>query len=394
MPETSRLVAQMGFLDEADALKEVIRSNVIQSGVRRENTAEHSWHVALYALIHGPFFAPNCDIDRVIAMLLMHDIVEIDAGDHPVHLASDPTAVAKAEAACASRLFGALPDDQAENLHALRDEFEACKTPEAQVARLCDIAQPVMQEAFAEQHGLSDLGIVRSVLETGRASILRASWPDAYGHALSALNETLSPAMPDFQARQSFLNEACALKGVNRATYLHSGARQENSGEHSWHIALYAFILSEHAHKPVNAARVVRMLLLHDLVEIDAGDAPIHGDHDPAAQEALEQAAADRLFGLLPQDQSRDLRALWEEFEAAQSDDAQFAKSIDRVQPLAANMANGGGSWVEYDVTYEQLVARVGAKIERGAPEVWRHVNDRIQAFDWFAAQLAKTEAR
>jgi len=184
-------------------------------------------------------------------------------------------------------------------------------------------------------------------------------------------------------AQFAFLNEADKLKSVLRGTTLNDGSRHENSGEHSWHIALYALVMAEHAARPVNIDRVIRMLLIHDLVEIDAGDAPIHGDHDPAEQAAKEQAAADRLFGLLPPDQGCGLRALWEEFEAAETDDAVFAKSIDRVQPVLSNLCSGGRSWRAYDVTLEQIDTRVGAKVRRGAPAIWAHLKTRIDA--WFA---------
>ncbi len=180
-----------------------------------------------------------------------------------------------------------------------------------------------------------------------------------------------------------FLNEADRLKSVLRATTLNDGARPENSAEHSWHIALYALVMAEHANRPVNIDRVIRMLLIHDLVEIDAGDAPIHGDHDPQEQAAREKAAADRLFGLLPPDQGGRLRALWEEFEAAETDDAIFAKSIDRAQPVMSNLCSGGRSWIDYDVTAAQIETRVGVKISRGAPAVWAHLRDRVAA--WFA---------
>ena len=182
----------------------------------------------------------------------------------------------------------------------------------------------------------------------------------------------------------AFLNEADRLKSVLRGTTLCDGSRRENSAEHSWHIMLYALTLAEHAEHPVNIDRVLKMLLLHDLVEIDAGDAPIHGTHDPTEQAAKEQAASDRLFGLLPSDQAREYRALWEEFEAAESDDAIFAKSVDRVQPVMANLESGGGSWTEYGVTLEQLETRVGTKVRRGAPALWAALKARING--WFAA--------
>lgn len=183
------------------------------------------------------------------------------------------------------------------------------------------------------------------------------------------------------EAQFAFLMEADRLKQVLRATTLADGSRRENSGEHSWHLTLYALVLADHAAPGVDINRVIRMLILHDLVEIDAGDAPIHGHHDPAAMAALEAAAADRIFGLLPGDLSRDLRALWEEFEAAATADAVFAKSLDRVQPVMHNLASGGGSWIEYNVTSEQIAARVGAKVSRGAPALWDWVSARIAPY-------------
>jgi putative hydrolase of HD superfamily len=184
-------------------------------------------------------------------------------------------------------------------------------------------------------------------------------------------------------AQLAFLNEADRLKDQLRATPILSNTRPENSAEHSWHIMLYALTLAEHANRPIRIERVLKMLLLHDIVEIDAGDAPIHGDHDPAEQEAKEIAAAERIFGLLPADQRDEFRNLWEEFEAAESDDAIFAKSIDRVQPVISNLETGGGSWIDYNVTAAQLETRVGVKVRRGAPAVWDALKTRIDS--WFA---------
>lgn len=183
-------------------------------------------------------------------------------------------------------------------------------------------------------------------------------------------------------AQMSFLNEADKLKNVIRATTLCDGSRHENSGEHSWHIALYALVLVEHAPDGVDINRVIKMLLLHDLVEIDAGDAPIFGDHDIAAMEADEAKAADRIFGLLPSDQSAGLRSLWDEFEAAKTPDAIFAKSLDRFQPPNQNLMSNGGSWTDYGVSYDTIEARVGSKIERGAPTLWAWLSPKIKA--WF----------
>jgi putative hydrolase of HD superfamily len=182
-------------------------------------------------------------------------------------------------------------------------------------------------------------------------------------------------------AQMAFLQEADRLKSVLRASRLVDGSRQENSAEHSWHVALFAVVLADQAGPDVRIERVVRMLLIHDLVEIDAGDTPIHGTVDHDAQTAAEARAADRLFGLLPADQAAIYRALWEEFEAAKSPDAVFAKALDRTTTPLQNLANGGGSWRDYRVTEEQVEARVGTPIARGAPALWSWLRPRISAF-------------
>jgi putative hydrolase of HD superfamily len=186
-------------------------------------------------------------------------------------------------------------------------------------------------------------------------------------------------------AQFAFLNEADQLKQVLRATTLVDGSRPENSGEHSWHLALYALVLADQAAPGVDINRVIRMLLIHDLVEIDVGDVPIHSQNGTAHASvetlAAEASAADRIFGLLPHDLGRDLRALWEEFEAAQTPDALFAKSLDRVQPVMANLMSGGGTWTTYNVTRDQLESRVGAKIAKGAPGLWDWVREKTRPF-------------
>jgi putative hydrolases of HD superfamily len=186
-------------------------------------------------------------------------------------------------------------------------------------------------------------------------------------------------------AQFAFLAEADRLKSVLRATTLADGSRSENSGEHSWHLALYALVLADQADRRVDIARVIKMLLIHDLVEIDVGDVPIHSAngqaHGSADVLAAETKAAHRIFGLLPPDIGTPLLTLWQEFEAAETPDAIFAKSLDRVQPVMQNIASGGGTWVTYNVTMDQLESRVGAKIAKGAPGVWDWVMGQAKGF-------------
>lgn len=179
----------------------------------------------------------------------------------------------------------------------------------------------------------------------------------------------------------AFLNEADKLKNTIRATELCDNSRYENSAEHSWHLTLYAMVLADQAGPDVDITLVIKMLILHDLVEIDAGDNPIFGDLDHAAIEAQEQVAADRIFGLLPDDLRLTFRAIWDEFEAAQTPSAQFAKSLDRFQPPMQNLQSGGGSWIDFNVTEQQIHDRVGSKITIGAPFLWDYAKTRIAEF-------------
>lgn len=374
---TARLSAQIDFLKVADRLKTVERANVLMDLSRPENSAEHSWHLALWALALEPFAGPDVSVDRAIRMLLLHDLVEIETGDHPIHEETDWQAVERAERAAARRLFGLLPPDQATCFHDLWTEFEADATPDARYAKMLDRCQPLFQVLCADTPRPDHVDVVRDNLGTGRAAYLASALPEAFAHAMALLDGT--PASLDrFTERLPFLVEADKLKTVHRASRLLDNSRYENSAEHSWHIMLYAWVLDEYAVQPVDTDRVLRMLLLHDLVEIDAGDNPIHGNVDHAAQEKLEQAAADRLFGLLPPDQGAALRSLWQEFEAAQSPEAVFGKAVDRVQTPIANLENGGGSWVSYRVSLPQLETRVGQPVSRGAPDLWTWLQPQL----------------
>ncbi len=169
----------------------------------------------------------------------------------------------------------------------------------------------------------------------------------------------------------AFLREIDKLKTVIRQSPLLDRSRKENSAEHSWHLAMCALLLREHAGAKVDSERVIKMLLIHDIVEVDVGDTPIHSGSSHSMQAELEQKAACRLFGLLPEPQSSELLALWQEFEEASSEDAKFAKALDRMQPLLANVFTGGGTWTESRVGLVQVLERYGTTIRRGSPSLW-----------------------
>ncbi|EPI5808979.1 HD domain-containing protein [Vibrio vulnificus] len=177
----------------------------------------------------------------------------------------------------------------------------------------------------------------------------------------------------------ALLMELDKLKSVLRRTRVKSAdKRLENSAEHSWHVALMALLMEEHANEPVNIGRVVKMLLLHDVVEIDAGDTFVYDAVASKQQAEKELAAAQRLFGMLPTDQGEDLLQLWLEFEAAQTADAKFGKALDRIIPMLLNYHNQGQSWQEHGVTRQQALT-VNQKIDLGSHVLWDKAQEIIE---------------
>jgi len=176
----------------------------------------------------------------------------------------------------------------------------------------------------------------------------------------------------------AFVLELDKLKAVVRQTLLTDGSRQETDGEHSWHIATMAHVLAEYAPPGTDIGRVTAMLLLHDVVEIDAGDTFIHDEVGALDKEARERAAADRLFGLLPADQRGEFRTLWEEFEAKATAEAIFADALDRMQPILNNFATQGGTWRQHGVSADK-VFRLVERIDRGAPALGAYTRELVE---------------
>lgn len=156
----------------------------------------------------------------------------------------------------------------------------------------------------------------------------------------------------------AFMLELDKMKALYRQTYVLHEDRKENDAEHSWHLAVLAILLSEYSSEPVDVTRVMKMVLLHDVVEIDAGDTYCYDTEAAKTKSDREERAAQRIFGLLPDDQRAEFYALWREFEDSQTVDARFAALLDRVQPLILNYAKGGRSWREHGIHTEQVLAR------------------------------------
>ncbi len=184
----------------------------------------------------------------------------------------------------------------------------------------------------------------------------------------------MNPSAAERLRRQvEFIVEVDRLKEVFRQTVLINSRRAENSAEHSWHFALMVVVLAEHSnHQPLDVLRILKMVLIHDLVEIDAGDTFAYDVKNMADQHAREAVAATRIFGLLPPDQAADFRALWDEFEEQQTPEARFAAACDRFHPMLLNCRTDGHAWQRHGVTQDRVLAR-NAHVAQGSQAIWEY---------------------
>lgn len=175
----------------------------------------------------------------------------------------------------------------------------------------------------------------------------------------------------------AFMMETDKLKRIIRRNYNADGSRLENTAEHSWQITLMALTLSEYAEESIDSSKLIKMLLIHDLVEIDAGDTYLYGEVDVQERDVREQQAAERIFGLLPYQQKSDFMELWQEFEASETPEARFAKAIDRLMPILNNYHSGGRSWKENNISREQVLDKCGG-IRYGSEKLWAYAQTLI----------------
>ncbi|WLD93925.1 HD domain-containing protein [Alkalihalobacillus sp. AL-G] len=181
------------------------------------------------------------------------------------------------------------------------------------------------------------------------------------------------------QQQMSFLLEIDQLKNVLRQTYVSDRSRRENDAEHSWHLAMMALTLEEYANeKNINLLHVIKMLLIHDLVEIDAGDTFAYDNKGYEDKDEREREAADRIFNLLPENQAAHIFDLWEEFEARETPEARFAAALDRLQPMLLNSITKGASWQKHDIRKEQVLKR-NAQIAEGSKDLWEYAQAVIE---------------
>jgi len=181
----------------------------------------------------------------------------------------------------------------------------------------------------------------------------------------------------DLLGQIAFIKEIDKLKYIQRKTKLFNSERNENDAEHSWHLALMAIVLADHSDAPIDVLKVLKMVLIHDIVEIDAGDVFIYDMIKSHSNTDEERVAANRIFGLLPKNQAEELIAIWEEFEAGETNEAKFAKSMDRLEPLLQNTSNNGGTWKEFGVNYDKVYEKKSV-IKNGSKSLWNYAEGLI----------------
>lgn len=174
-----------------------------------------------------------------------------------------------------------------------------------------------------------------------------------------------------------FIKEIDKLKYIQRKTRLFNSDRNENDAEHSWHLAVMALVLAEHSNEKIDLLKVLKMVLIHDIVEIDAGDTFLYDTKKNHSNSEAELIAAKRIFGMLPEAQAEEFLAVWEEFEAGETKEAKFAHSLDRLEPVMQNDSNKGGTWAEHDVPHETVVTKVSV-IDHGSKTLWNHAEKLI----------------
>ena len=179
-----------------------------------------------------------------------------------------------------------------------------------------------------------------------------------------------------------FIKEIDKLKYIQRKTKLFGSDRNENDAEHSWHLAMMALVLSEHSNETIDILKVIKMVLIHDIVEIDAGDTFIYDTQKNHSNTDEERLAAQRIFGLLPTEQAAELIAIWEEFETGETHEAKFARTMDRLEPLLQNTSNNGGTWNEFGVSYDKVYAKKSI-MKEGSETIWEFaetlINDSVE---------------
>lgn len=379
------LHTRLPFFLATDALKEVRRANWIRGEARFETVAEHCWHATLLAMLLADAAPDGTDHNRVRDLLIVHDLVEVYAGDTPIWDVALRETEAERELAAGARLMVLLPSDVSPTLELLWREFQVQTTNEARFARAIDTLHPLLMSWAEGGHGYSEEAITpTALLERKRPTIAAYSilWELVVEVIQSAVNRGSLP-VDDFiqcgdetlpltalSSRLEFFLAADALKEVRRANRVHASMRYETVAEHCWHSSLLALLFADAAPERIDQDRVRDLLTIHDLVEVYAGDTPLWNDELRGTEVERERHAASRLLALLPDDIEQRFHSLIHEFLDQQTEEARFARAVDSLHPLLVSWTEGGQGHPEHAFTPSWLIERKRPTVSP-YPELW-----------------------
>jgi len=383
---------RLAFFLATDALKEVQRANWIQSRQRLETVAEHCWHVTLLAMLFEDCAPDGADLNHVRDLLTVHDLVEIHAGDTNVWDDDLRQSQAERELAAGERLMKLLPAGDMARLDVLWREYQAQESEEARFARAIDSLHPVLMQWADGGFGHPNKAITPSRLLQRKKPLIEpypelwallndVVWRSAQCGRLPADDESGKrdeAASSMLEPRLAFFFATDALKEVQRANWVYTRPRQENVAEHSWHVLLLAMLLADAAPEGVDHNHVRDLLIIHDLVEVYAGDTPIWDDALRVDEAEREMVAGERLMALLPDDILPRFDPLWREYQAQKTEEARFARAIDTLHPLLMSWSGGGHGHSNETITPAKLIERKRPTIA-AYPVLWELVFRIIQ---------------
>lgn len=393
------LHARLSFFLATDALKEVQRANWVYSNPRHENVAEHSWHALLLAMLFADAAPDGIDHDRVRDLLIIHDLVEVYAGDTPIWDDALRESEAEREMAAGERLMAFLPDDVLPGFDPLWREYQAQETEEARFARAIDTLHPLVMSWTEGAHGHSNESITpHALLERKRPTI--AAYPvlwelvvriiqDAVDRGALLADDAIQPRQEsqgqptarsrfDLFPRLGFFLVTDRLKELERANRIHLVSRFETVAEHSWHAMLLAMLLRDAASAGVNHSHVGDLLVIHDLVEVYAGDTPLWDTDLRGTEDEREREAASRLIATLPDEVRERFDSLIYEFLAQETEDARFARAIDSLHPIIMSWTEDAYGHPEHEFTPGWLVDRKRPTIS-AYPILWNLFMEILQ---------------
>jgi len=385
---------RLAFFVATDALKETRRANWMYSEPRQETVAEHVWHTTLLAMLLADVAPTGIDHNHVRDMLIIHDLVEVYAGDTVLWDDVPDNDVVAREQAAGERLVGLLPRAQQSRIDPLWREFQAQETQESRWARSIDALHPMVMSWFPGARGHANKTLTPTRILTRKRPFLEPFppiWELARWLVGQAVKQRLIPGdemMPGedisslLATRLDFFVAADLLKQERRANHVLSAVRTESVAEHCWHTMLLGLLCEDLAPAEVDIDRVLDLLLIHDLVEVYAGDTPVHLIDDAAAVQLSEDESAAALLEMLPADPVRDhFAALIAEFQAFDTANARFAKALDALHPSI--MTWGPGSHVHPDYIgnppEDGLILGWKRPYIADYPELWSWLLDTIE---------------